>query len=141
MASGAEAAGGGPRRTIEFVHPAVLATQALAAVPLRIRYALLPSVAIQTVVTGAALHFANVSVVYRDRPIWALTLSQALPRARIEHDIVAGALTIERGGRLDLTLAAPGGQKGLVMMGATLHYGGVRQPFSSAVATWSYPGR
>ncbi|UIJ71026.1 hypothetical protein [Aurantimonas sp. HBX-1] len=119
-------------------HAEVFSAELAAASPLVINFVLSPQLTISTTVTGDARQNATVALVNGSVTLWSTTLTQFTPTATIPFDIVAGQLTIKKGGGFTLTVPTAG-QAGSVVASLTVVTPTAPDgiPFNATVATWT----
>jgi hypothetical protein len=104
--------------------------------PLNFSYPITALVSINTSVTGDSRQYASVSIVYGSLTLWSQTLTQLGHTATIPFEILAGDITIEKGGTF--VLAIPTSlQNGSVTANLMIKSGPQPAvPFKGPVASW-----
>lgn len=105
--------------------------------PLVITFALSSTVSITTTVTGDARQNATVAIVNGAVTLWSATMTQFEPTATIPFDLIAGTLTIRKGGTFVLQIPTTA-QNGTVIANLTVATLNNPQgtPFTATVASW-----
>ncbi|MGC1498130.1 MAG: hypothetical protein WA790_20155 [Sulfitobacter sp.] len=114
---------------------AVPTAAALTSGPLKFSYPITPLVSLDTVVSGEARNVANVSVVYGSLTLWSGTMMQLAETITIPFDLVAGEITIEKGGTF--TMSPPTAtQEGSVIASLVIKSSTSTVPFTARIAHW-----
>ncbi len=114
---------------------AVPTAAALTSGPLKFSYPITPLISLDTVVSGEARNIANVSIVYGSMTLWSGTMTQLAPTITIPFDIVAGDITIEKGGTFNM-IPPTATQEGSVTASLTIKSPTSEVPFTARIAHW-----
>lgn len=107
----------------------------LAGGPLKFSYPITPLISVDTTVSGEARNVVNVAIVYGTLTLWSGTMLQTAPDITIPYDIVAGEITIEKGGSFHMTPPTQS-QMGSVSCNLTIKSQSGTTPFTATIANW-----
>lgn len=110
-------------------------TAAITSGPLKFSYPITPLISIDTVVSGEARNVANVSIVYGSMILWSGTMTQLAPTITVPFDIVAGDITIEKGGTFNM-IPPTSLQEGSVTANLMIKSPTSEVPFTARIAHW-----
>lgn len=115
----------------------VFSAELAATGPLVITFLLSSTVSITTTVTGDARQHATVGIVNGSVTLWSATMTQFEPTATVPFDLIAGTLTIKKGGTFALQIPTTA-QNGSVIANLTIATLNNPQgtPFTATVASW-----
>jgi hypothetical protein len=104
--------------------------------PLQFTIWLTPSVSVVTNVFGQARNEVLVSIVYGTVTIWNGTMTQAVPKLVIDHELIYGSLQISSGTTFTLTIPTQMQMGGVFLQIEILSPPNPWQKFSALIATW-----
>lgn len=118
-------------------HDEIFSAERAVSGPLVFTFVLSSTVSITTAVTGDARQNATVAILNGSVTLWSATLTQFEPTATIPFDLIAGTLTIKKGGTFVLQIPTTL-QNGTVIANLTIATLNNPQgtPFTATVASW-----